>query len=338
MYNYFKKDDNDIAFYNAFIKERLPGSLLDAHTHINRPEHVANVRKETIKGDWALECGLIMTREDADYYYSALFPDKKTDHIIFPWPLPEADIQANNAYISSLILQGNKTGLMTIRPEWDVEAIEKTYVEGGFAGFKPYPYFATAEKGADVSIFDFMPPAHWKLADKLHAAVLMHLPRKGRLPADGNIEEIRVILESYPNIRLVVAHLGRCFNLAPIQEGFQKLGDHLRGLYFDTSAVLNPQVLEYAFEHLDAGQILYGTDLPIMLWHGKREWSQTEYFNLCRENFSWNTHKYPEREKEYTFFVYEQIRNMLDIICQARGGKELAEKVFRKNAEDVYKR
>lgn len=336
MYSYFKKDQHDIDFYNECIAGRLPEHILDAHTHINLPEHVANVSEATIKGDWAIESGMLMTDADAESYYSELFPGRKVDNIIFPWPLPEADIKGNNSYISSLIKEKKKTGLMTIRPEWDTEYIEAVYTKGGFSGFKPYPYFASTVKGADVRIFDFMPEAHFRLADKLHARVLLHLPRKGRLAADGNVAEICKIVQTYPNVKLVIAHIGRCFNLAPLKEGLKKLGDQVKALYFDTAAVMNPAVLEYAFEKLDEKQILFGTDLPIMLWHGKREWTETQYFNLCRENFSWNKHTYPDEEKNYTFFVYEQIKNTLDVIYRSGRGKELAERVFFTNAQSVY--
>jgi uncharacterized protein len=338
MLEYFKKEQHDVRFYEEFIKDRLPTKIVDAHTHLNLPEHVTNISEAAIKGDWALECGLVMTDEDSIHYYDTLFPDTSVDNIIFPWPLVEADIKGNNEYISSLIAGKNKCGLMTIRPEWHVDYIESEYIKGGFSGFKPYPYFASSLKGADVSIFDFMPKEHFKLADKLNASVLMHLPRSGRLAADGNISEICTIIEMYPNIKLVLAHIGRCFNLKPLKQGLAKLGDSVAELYFDTAAVMNPQVLEFTFDHLSENQILFGTDFPILLWHGKREWSDTKYFNLCKEDFSWNTHKYPDQEDQYTFFVYEQIKNILDVIFRSGNGKELAQKVFFQNAIDVYKK
>ena len=338
MLEYFKKEKHDIRFYEEFITDRLPAKIVDAHTHLNLPEHVTNISEDTIKGDWALECGLIMTDEDSIEYYNELFPDKNVDNIIFPWPLLDGDTKGNNYYISSLIKGKKKIGLMTIRPEWNVEYIEQEYVKGGFSGFKPYPYFASSVKGAEVSIFDFMPREHFELADKLKASVLMHLPRKGRLAADENISEICSIVQKYPGVKLVLAHIGRCFNLKPLKEGLGKLGDSVKDLYFDTAAVMNPQVLEYAFEHLNEKQILFGTDFPILLWHGKREWSETEYFNLCKEDFSWNKHRYPDQEDQYTFFVYEQIKNILDVVFRSGDGKELAERVFIQNAIDVYKK
>ena len=88
-----------------------------------------------------------------------------------------------------------------------------------------------------------------------------------------------------------------------------------------------------AAEHLDHRRILFGTDEPIFLWHGKREWDAAGYHNLCREDFRWNAHKYPEDEEHYTFFVYEQVKNILDAWA---GDDEAVLDIFARNAEAVY--
>ena len=89
---------------------------------------------------------------------------------------------------------------------------------------------------------------------------------------------------------------------------------YMRELNFDTAAVLNPAVHAMALEVMDPKRILYGTDLLVFLWHGKRRWTQWEYFNLAREDFPWNRHEEgPEAEAGYTFFLYEQLRSILDL-------------------------
>lgn len=336
MYDYFKKDANDISFYESNIKARLPERIIDAHIHMNLHEHVANVSRETIKGDWALECGLEMPYEDALEYFGTLFPDRKVDMVAFPWPLPEADIKANNGYLSHLHSQGKLRALMTVRPEWDPSFCEEMLVNGGFSGFKPYPYMASSIKGAEVSIFDFLPHQQLAVLEKHKKAVLIHLPRKGRLADDDNISEIKVIADRYPNIKMVIAHYGRCFNYKFFEQGLKKLGETKNALYFDTAAVINPQVHKAAFEALGTERILFGTDMPILLWHGRHKWTENEYFNLCRENFSWNKHEEPEKEAQYTFFVYEQIKNMLDMLEEYGGSAEDMSNIFYGNAERVY--
>jgi len=336
MNHYFSKDENDVQFYHEYLAGRLPKKIIDAHMHINLPEHVAAVSEQTIKGDWAMECGFIMPYEDARIYHSALFPDIEVQMVAIPMPLREADIPANNEYLSKLTKDHQITSLMTIRPEWNAEYVEQILLEGHFSGFKPYPYMAAPEKGAEVSIFDFLTRDHLKIADRYGKAVLLHLPRKGRLADNDNVREIKTIVQDYPNLRLVIAHYGRCFNLSFFKEGLKKLGDDKNALYFDTAAVINPEVHREALQSLKITQILFGMDLPILLWHGKRRWTEREYFNLCREEFSWNTHSEPDAEKNYTFFVYEQCRAMLDSVEKEGGSAQDVKELFFHNANKVY--
>lgn len=333
MYSYFHKTKLDETFYIQHLRDRLPGRIIDAHAHFNLPEHVASITEDAIARDWALECGMLMTYEDAQTYMSVMFPGQTINHVALPWPLRDADTAGNNAYIASLIKGKGLRGLYTLRPEYDIAQIEKSYTEGCFCGFKPYPYMASATKGADVSIFDFMTHAQFALADRLHAAVLMHLPRAGRLMDLDNISEIRIILDRYPNVRLVLAHFGRCFHHDHFERGLEALCEDVHRLWFDTSAVLNPKVHALANAHVDHRRIMFGSDIPILLWHGKREWGDKGYHNLCREDFSWNEHRYPEDEAGYVFFLYEQLNNMLNTYGDDR---ETILDIFQRNAERVY--
>ncbi len=338
MNNYFVKDENDVRFYQEYLADRLPKKVMDAHMHINLPEHVAAISEQTIKGDWAMECGYVMTYEDAISYHASLFPNQDMQMVAMPMPLEEADIPSNNDYLSKLAKEHKLTTLMTIRPEWNAEYVEQKLIGGNFSGFKPYPYMAASEKGAEVSIFDFLPRHHLKIADQYGKAVLLHLPRKGRLADDDNIREIRTIVQDYPNLRLVIAHYGRCFNVKYLKEGLEKLGDDKNALFFDTAAVINPEVHREALQKIESSQILFGMDLPILLWHGKRRWTETEYYNLCREEFTWNKHFEPEAEKDYTFFVYEQCRAILDSIEKEGGSCQNIKDLFFNNANHVYNR
>ena len=338
MLSYFKKYENDSHFYVKHLKGRMPKVIIDAHVHMNLPEHVANVSEHIIKNDWALECGFLMANEDLKYYTAQLFPDTDYRTIAFPWPLREADIIANNEYLSRLVSQGDLNALMCIRPEWNAEYCERILLEGGFIGFKPYPYMASDTKGTEISIFDFVKREHLKILDKHKKALILHLPRRGRLPDDDNIREIKDIVNSYPDIHLIIAHFGRCFTIKHFLEGIRKLGEDKNAIYFDTSAVLNPEIYEAALESLDWTRILFGSDMPILLWHGKRKWTETEYINLCREDFSWNKH-IEERKKEdhYTFFLYEQINNILNALQKKGAGDKEKQGLFSDNALKAFR-
>lgn len=165
---------------------------------------------------------------------------------------------------------------------------------------------------------------------------MLHLPRKGRLPDPDNIRELREIRQKFPDIHIILAHFGRSFTTDIFSRGIAALGDDLKGFYFDTAAVVNPRVHQMAMERLDSRQILFGTDFPIMTWHGMREWHTDSPTNYCREDFGWNRHeKGAETEAGFTFIAYVQLKNMLDAI----GNDSLRKKqIFYKNALDAFRK
>jgi predicted TIM-barrel fold metal-dependent hydrolase len=252
-------------------------------------------------------------------------------------PVKEADLRENNRYLADEQSKEKLTAFMCIKPKWSDEEIEKGLEEQGFLGVKPYPDMVSGVKGADISIFDFMPPHQWEILNRHRKAVMLHLPRKERLPADENIRELKQIRQKYPDLVIIVAHFGRSFCPFFLEEGLRKLGD-ADGFFFDTSAVLNPDVYDIAFTRLNPEQILFGTDMPISLFHGKREWTDRTYINLSSEDYSWNTdRRSPEEEAAYTLFIYEQVRAMLDAIERNGLSDDMKECIFFHNTERLLR-
>ncbi len=340
-YDYFHYTERDRRFYEEHLKDRMPREFIDAHTHINLPEHIADVPGERIRDDWALQSGMHMTAEDAAYYYDTLFPDQKWSLTAFPFPIREVHMEANNDYVSRCADTGKIAyGLMCIKPEYSVEYLERELTEKNFSGVKPYPDMVSGKKGADIGIFQFMPHSHLALVEKMGLPVVMHLPRAGRMPDDANIRELKEIRRKYPDLNMVIAHFGRCFTPYFFEQAIRKMGGDIHGFYFDTAAVLNPEVHRMALQFLSPKRILFGTDEPIFLWHGRRKWTETSYINLARENFLWNRnhHESGETESGYTFYVYEQIHNMLSEMEKAHLTRQDKEDIFRNNAREVFGR
>lgn len=330
VHELFHKTPLDEQFYLQHIQSRLPDKLIDFHVHMNLPEHVKAITPERIAMDWALEAGLIMTYEDSQHYLKTMLPDKEVDLLVFPWPLPEADIIANNDYLSKLALDKKVNALMTVDPKFSAEYCDDNLTNNGFMGFKPYPYFASQVKGAEVSIFDFMSKEHLAVLDKHEKILMLHLPRAGRLPDKDNIKELLEMRQEFPNVKIVLAHYGRCFNHNTLVESLDILGKDVEGFYFDTAAVINPKVYEVAFERISEDKMLFATDMPILWWHGKQTWQNPSPTIFARENFSWNTHPTKDEEDSYTYIIYQQLKNILDVI----GNDDiLKEKLFRTNAE-----
>jgi predicted TIM-barrel fold metal-dependent hydrolase len=312
--------------------------ILDAHTHINLPEHLASIPQSRIDGDWALQSAFEMPFEDAQGFAARLFPGVDYRFAAFPFPIKEADTNGNNEYIASLVKSKKISyGLYTTRPDIKTELIEEALSAGGFAGLKPYPDYVSAYKGAEVSIPEFLPKEHCALAEKYGKCIVLHLPRAGRFADENNVKELKEIAEAFPKLKIIIAHFGRCFNLCYFEKAAALMGDTIHHFWFDTAAVMNPAVHKLAMQILHPERILFGLDMPILLFHGSRRWTETAYRNVCREDLGWNKHEEgKEAEAKYTFFIYEQINNMLNVMGELGKDEEYKKGLFFKNADKLF--
>ena len=188
-YDYFHYTELDRKFYEEHLKDRIPHEFIDCHTHINLMEHLVDVPKERIADDWALQSGMHMSADDAKVYYDTFFPDQKWNIVAFPFPIREAHLEENNEYVAKCADEGKIAyGLMSIKPDYSLEYIERELTTKRFSGVKPYPDMVSGKKGAEISIFQFMPHDQLKLMEKLHMPIVMHLPRAGRMPDDWHMQ------------------------------------------------------------------------------------------------------------------------------------------------------
>ena len=335
---YFQRTERDAEYYERFLQARLPAEIFDVHMHLNLPEHVSAVDEQRLLSDWALECGYVLSCDDAYAVAAELFPGCEYRIAGFPWPIREADLRANNDYLAQMKRDGRLHPFMSLRPDWDTEEVEQTLLQGGFVGFKPYQDIVSGVKGADIGIFDFLPERQWRIADKHGKAVMLHLPRKQRLADPDNIAELLKARERFPDTEIIVAHLGRSFCPHFLREGLSQLGSAVSGFRFDISGVTNPEVLDMAFARLDPENILFGSDMPIFLWHGTRRWTERTYLNISREQFHWNTVRpQPEEAESFTLFLYEQLRHILDSMDKNGLGDTEKKGVFGGYARGVLK-
>jgi uncharacterized protein len=251
----------DKNFYRKYIQHRLPDTIFDVHVHLNLPEHISMVTESRWLSDWALESGHLLSCEGALSWAKVLYPDVRYEIAGFPWPIREADLKANNAYLAGFSGKRILSPFMVVRPEWPAEGIEKTLLDGDFVGFKPYPDMYSGVKGVDLSIFEFFPHEQWALLDKYKKAVVLHLPRKNRIADKDNVRELLEARDRYPDATIIVAHFGRAFCPIYLKEGLDQLGG-AEGFFFDTAAVINPEVYDLAFSRIPIENILYGTDMP----------------------------------------------------------------------------
>lgn len=310
----------------------LPSRILDCHVHIALKDHCGPVTPERLRSNWAMEVGADQSWEQLGDYLRELFPKQKVSVLAFGVPFREMDLAMNNDYVLRGVRDpaNRARGLFVTRPEWDASLIDLA-MSRGFAGIKPYPDLAL-HTDHEPGIYDFLPESHLEALNARKGILTLHLPRKGRIADHDNIREILETHERYPDVKIIIAHIGRAFCLPTAQQGLSSFVD-TPGIYFDTSANLNADVFAYALETIGPDRIIYGSDLPITIMRGLREHVGEVYINYTDEPYSWNVNrKSPEEEAKYTYYLYEEIRALIAAVQRVGLGKSEMEKLMYGNA------
>ena len=321
--------------YEEELRSWLPPRILDCHVHVSLAEHCGPISPERLKQNWAMEIDMDQSWKRLRDNYRILFPDQEVAALAFGITYREVDIESNNEYViaGASDPRNRARALFVTRPEWEASRIAEA-MSRGFLGIKPYPDLALRESN-EVSIFDFVTPGQLAALNELGGILMLHLPRQGRLADPDNIREVLEIHESYPSIKLILAHIGRAFCLPTAQRGLPHFVD-APGIYFDTAANLNPDVFQYAIETVGPKRLLFGSDLPITLIRGMREHVGERYINYTDGPYSWNTNrKSPEEEAKYTCFVYEELRALRKAIERSGLGSDAVEMIMYSNSAEL---
>jgi len=318
--------------YEEELSPWLPPRVLDCHAHVSLAEHWGPVSGERRQAIWAMEVGLEQSWEKLRENYQVLFPGQAVWALVFGGVYREVNIEGNNDYVLAGLSQAgnNARGLLVTRPEWPAESIAQGMAKG-FLGIKPYPDLAP-QGMAQASIYDFVPRAHLAMLNELGGVLMLHLPRAGRLGDPENIKELLEIADTYPAIKLIVAHVGRAYCLPIARRGLPHFA-HREGVYFDTAGNLNADVFEFALETVAPDRLLFGSDLPVMMMRGVREHSGEEYINYTDGPYSWNVkRKSPAEEANYTYYLYEELRALVAALRRVGLAAEAMEKIMFANA------
>lgn len=322
----------DKRVYEEELLGWLPERIIDCHVHIGLPEFCGPMSEERLRSNWAMEVGAEQSWEQWRASRDMLFPRQKVAALTMGVPFMEMDLARNNAYVLAGAMEpaNDARALFVTRPEWDPERIEEA-ISRGFVGIKPYPDLAPHSDDGP-GIFDFLPKPHLETLDRLGGVLMLHIPRAGRLADPDNIREIIEISESYPNVKMIVAHIGRSFCLPTAQRGLRHFVAH-KNVLFDIACNLHPDVFVYALETIGPERLLYGSDLPITLMRGVREHLGETYINYTDGDYSWNVNrKSKEEEANYTYFLYEELRALVDGVRRAGLGRDALQQIMYANS------
>lgn len=337
----YNKRDRD--FWNEHFEDRLPASIVDAHIHLDCAEfHHEEMTDAMRRQYWVNEVNAPLTADELDHADRLVYPGRDVKHLVMGFPSLELDVDRSNDYVSAQAAKRHWPALTMLIPQWTAERLEKELAKPNIIGVKPYYALIgrspeSRDKYLEADIFDFMPHPLLEVLNEQKAWVTLHVPKAGRLPAPNNIRQIQELRRRYPDIILVIAHIGRCYSKQHAVEGITPLAED-EGLYFDSSAVINPEAHAAALKRIGPDRLIYGSDNPIFYMRGRRQINGLKYVNRTSHPFFFNKEREPkEVEKNYTLMMYEDIRSVL-AACDKCGYGDVTSigKIFGANAQRLF--
>lgn len=309
----FEVTDYDRKIYEEELKDFLPHKMIDIHTHLKLKELMVDLPKPKNKRTvvWPTLVADTSPIEDLQETYRLMFPGKEVSALCFTTAAP---YDQQNAYVAEATAREGWAGLYFSLPTQSGEELEQRIREGGFLGTKCYlsrspSYLPTKE----IRIFDFFPKHQLKVLDKMGAIVMLHVPRDGRLKDPVNLHQILELKEEFPNVKLIVAHVGRAYTKEDVGDAFELLDTNPNILY-DFSANCCEYAITEVIKHAGVKNVMFGSDLPILRMRTHRIEENGTYINLVPPGLYGDPNQDPhlrevtaEEAEKITFFMYEEL-------------------------------
>lgn len=258
--------DADHALIEREVESFLPDHVFDAHAHLFTHDHFDSVPASYQNTPERIDLDTYCR------YIDWIHPNKRTKGGLFFGLAFTGDRIANNDFVATEVngTNGKNTfGQMIISPDMTAEYVFDTVQASGFSGLKCYHTMAQIDEPTwHAPIEVYLTEEHMRVANELGLSITLHMVRDRALADPVNQKTIRHYCETYPNMRLILAHAGRGFNPWHTIEGI----DSLRGLdnvWFDTSAVTEAGAFEAIVETMGHERLLYGSDFHVSHMRGR---------------------------------------------------------------------
>lgn len=334
-----------IGLWSGELRDWLPKRIFDAHVHLGPPEVMGPISPH--RRQLPLATFTSLTWEELQAWYAGLYSGKDVVGVAaFPFPLQEVDQAAANHYTIELMCREPKLKGFVLAHPTDTAVTRRAMDEARrrgvrFAGVKPY-YDLTGRGVFDCTMPDFIPESLLELMDAENLVLVLHTSGKGMCEPE-NQDFLRHVMERFPRVRIVLAHMGRYLVLEEFLEFCESDLLDYPSLYLEMSSATLPEVYRRVLVVPGLPQrLLFGSDLPFGLITGVEAWSErTGPIFVTRDRYPWSDPRLeeqspvaPERLTYNTYHVIQAFKAALESSeLEPERQRAVKEGVFCGNAE-----
>ena len=319
----------DRELFDRELQSFVPDRVFDAHAHWYHLHQFAAGTAPPF-----LQAGPVAAGFEA--YQAAmaeLTPGRTTDGVFFPYPHPNLDVAAGNAFLAEELRQApGSRGHMLVTPAHEPDFIREQVLRHGFVGLKCYHLYATTQPTFQAHIDHFLPDSQLGVADELGLSITLHIVRPQALADPVNQAWIRSACVRFPRMQLILAHAARGFNPHHTITGIHSLAG-LQNVWFDTSVVTDCGAIEAIARVFGHQKLLYGSDYPVSQLRGRCVALGDSFFWISAQNTNLQV---PYADLQLSLVGHEALRT-LKVAALASGWSDAqVEDVFLNNARRLW--
>jgi glutamate-1-semialdehyde 2,1-aminomutase len=315
--------DYDKAFFLKELDDFVPKKIFDAHAHLYELEHCPSPHPMNAGPD---KVSLGVFRQQIAW----IMPNRHVDGLFFGFGLQEETYKVSNEFVAREVSTDPQCqGLLIVSPQTTSDEIRADLAREGFVGLKVYHTFSKSRPTFNSEIDGFLSEEHVQLADELGLCIMLHMVKDRALADPSNQRIIRSYCESYPNMKLILAHAARGFNIYHTIEGIDSLKG-LHNVWFDTSGVTEAGAFEAIVEAFGHEKLLWGSDFPISHFRGRCVAVGDRFVWLDEKSLDWQ--KVSSSEIKLLFVGMESLRALKLATRHLRLTSRQIEDVFYDNA------
>ena len=326
------------------LAQWVPDKIFDSHVHLSPPEVMGAISPARCKEP--LTTFTHLKWEDLSDLYSSLYSGKTVEGLIaFPLPLREVRMEAANDYIVNLMRSNPRVrGFVLPDPvdtKWTIIQYDKAIKAGvRFVGVKPY-FDLLGKSNYETTMDEFIHRDLLEFMDSERLVMMLHTSGTGM----GSPEcqgFVRSVLDGFPNIRIILAHMGRYLDPQSFFDFFNCGILDSPSIYLGMSSSTEARIYQAVLSRRNLwDRLVFGSDLPFGSIPGVEFYSpEIGPTFITRNDYIWTNNRtqeqFSQRRKALTYNTYHVIKALKDAVESANltpdETKKFKRSVFYDNA------